>query len=154
MKIKKFRPDAILPSYANSTDSGMDLVSVEDVTIDPGKSAIVPTGISIELPEPDEILTTERKKLQLCYEAQVRSRSGLAAKSQIAVLNSPGTIDEGYRGEIKVILINLSSVPFEVKKGMRIAQMVISTLVRVSLEEVSDLSETERGFNGFGSTGI
>jgi dUTP pyrophosphatase len=154
MKIKRLHPDAILPTYANPTDSGMDLVAIDELTIEPGKSAIVPTGISIELPQPDVLRTVLNGTVQLCYEAQIRSRSGLAAKNQIAVLNSPGTIDEGYRGEIKVILINHSFVPFEVKKGMRIAQMIISTLVRVSLEEVSDLSETKRGANGFGSTGI
>ena len=130
-----------LPSYATVSSAGMDLKAVltSQVTLKPLERKVVGTGIKIALPEG--------------YEAQVRPRSGLAAKKGITVLNSPGTIDADYRGEIKVILINLGQETFKVEKGLRIAQMVVCPVVQAQLKEVDDLSETERGKGGFGSTG-
>ena len=110
-----------------------------NINIDPGKTAIIPTGFSLSIPKG--------------FEVQIRPRSGLAAKKKISVLNTPGTIDADYRGEIKVILINLGHEPFRVEKGLRIAQMVVCPIVQAQLKEVDDLSETERGKGGFGSTG-
>lgn len=129
------------PSYATELSAGMDLkASIEaPVTIGPLERALIPTGISIALPEGTE--------------AQVRPRSGLAAKHGITVLNAPGTIDADYRGEIKVILVNLSNDPFVINPGERIAQMVVARYEKVVWEEVEALDDTERGEGGFGSTG-
>ncbi len=139
MKVKRLREGGKLPSYAHPGDAGMDLYSSEEAEIAPGESRLVKTGISIELPEGTE--------------AQVRPRSGLALKSRVTVLNTPGTIDEGYRGEVGVILINHGKALFKVTEGMRIAQMVVKPVTRVTVEEVSELSDTSRGEGGFGSTG-
>ena len=130
------------PSYATPLSAGMDLKAdlESPVTIGPLERAMVPTGIYIALPEG--------------YEAQVRPRSGLAAKKGITVLNTPGTIDADYRGEVRVILVNLSNEPFVIEPGERIAQMVVARHERVEWEEVSVLSETQRGEGGFGSTGV
>ena len=130
-----------LPAYATELSAGMDLrASLEaPVTLGPLERALVPTGLYIALPPG--------------FEAQVRPRSGLAAKHGITVLNTPGTIDADYRGEIKVILVNLSSTPFEILPGERIAQMVVARHERVEWEETDTLGETERGAGGFGSTG-
>lgn len=141
LKIHLLYPDAQVPSYAHDADSGMDLVAYEALVIPAAEWRLVGTGIAIELPH----LT----------EAQVRPRSGLAAKHGITVLNSPGTIDEGYRGEIKVILMNHSQQDFSVRKGMKIAQMVIAPVLRPAVEiGEDDMSETTRGAKGFGSTGV
>jgi dUTP pyrophosphatase len=142
MKLKVYRlsPDAKIPQYSHPDDSGMDLIALQDIELFPGESRLVPTGIAIELPPQTE--------------AQVRPRSGLALKHQITVLNTPGTIDEGYRGEIGVILINHGKNSFQVTAGMRIAQLVIAPVLRVEIEEVGDLSTTQRGSDGFGSTGL
>ena len=139
LKIKKLSEDAIIPSYAKPGDAGMDLYSIEDAEISPGRRQIIKTGIAIELPEN--------------MEAQIRPRSGLAVKSGLTVLNSPGTIDTGFRGEIGVIIVNLGEKKVFISKGDRIAQMVINKFERMKIEEVEDISETERGKNGFGSTG-
>lgn len=139
LKIKRLSPHAILPSYAHPGDAGLDLYAVAAVAIAPQKTALVPTGIAIELPPNTE--------------AQVRPRSGLALRHAITVLNSPGTVDQGYRGEIKVILINHGPEPFEVTPGMRIAQMVISPVIDVEIEETDDLGKTVRSEGGFGSSG-
>lgn len=130
-----------LPTYATEQSAGMDLTAAleEDVEIDSGERMLIPTGLSIALPEG--------------YEAQVRPRSGLALKHGITVLNSPGTIDADYRGEIGVILANLGQEPFTVKRGMRIAQMVIAQHAHVTWEVTEELNETTRGSDGFGSTG-
>jgi dUTP pyrophosphatase len=130
-----------LPAYATPGAAGMDLVAATDadMIIEVGKRALVPTGLSIALPEG--------------YEAQIRARSGLAAKNGLCVLNGPGTIDADYRGEIKVILANLGDQPFTVTRGMRIAQMVIAPHTRAEWQEVSELPSSERGAGGFGSTG-
>ena len=139
LKVQRMRDDAILPRYAHPGDAGLDMFACEPASIGPGESGVVRTGISIELPPGTE--------------AQVRPRSGLALKNRVTVLNSPGTIDEGYRGEVGVILINHGKHPFFVAHGMKIAQMVISPVARVEVEEVEQLSDTRRGGGGFGSTG-
>ncbi|NOY49501.1 MAG: dUTP diphosphatase [Chlorobi bacterium] len=130
-----------LPKYETEASAGMDLRAElnESIVLKPLQRTLVPTGLFIELP--------------VGYEAQVRPRSGLAFKHGLTVLNTPGTIDADYRGEIKVILVNLSSTDFEIKDGERIAQMIISAHVRANLEEVEVLSETDRGAGGFGHTG-
>ena len=140
--IKRLSKDVNLPKYETSGSSGMDLsANIEGkIEIKPGDTAVIPTGISISIPDGLEI--------------QIRPRSGLAAKSKISVLNTPGTIDADYRGEIKVILINLGKESFIIEKGLRIAQMVICPMVQAKLVEVDDLNQTKRGKGGFGSTGI
>lgn len=140
LKIKLINEKAVLPCCAHPGDAGLDLFSVERKTLQPGESALIGTGIIIQLP-PDT-------------EAQVRPRSGLALNHQVTVLNSPGTIDYGYRGEVKVILINHGRAPFEVEEGMKIAQLVIQPVLTVEVSVVDELSETRRGEGGFGSTGI
>ena len=139
--IKRLSKEVSLPKYETSGSSGMDLAAYIDsnININPGQTAIIPTGLALSIPKG--------------FEVQIRPRSGLAAKQKISVLNTPGTIDADYRGEIKVILINLGHEPFEVEKGLRIAQMVVCPIVQAQLKEVDDLSETERGKGGFGSTG-
>jgi dUTP pyrophosphatase len=132
-----------LPAYETADAAGMDLrAAVPDdqpMTLKPGERAMVPTGLTIALPAG--------------HEAQVRPRSGLAAKHGVTCLNSPGTIDADYRGEVKVILINLGQEPFVIKRGERIAQMVIAPVTRAELSVVAELDETKRGVGGFGSTG-
>lgn len=132
-----------LPAYETADAAGMDLrAAVEDsapITLAPGHRAMIPTGLTIALPPG--------------HEAQVRPRSGLAAKHGITCLNSPGTIDADYRGEVKVILINLGQEPFVIKRGERIAQMVIAPVTRAELNIVAELDDTKRGAGGFGSTG-
>ncbi len=137
--IKLVHEDAKLPYRANEGDAGLDLFSIEEKIIQPGEATLVGTGLQIELPKGTE--------------AQIRPRSGLALKHSITVLNSPGTIDEGYRGEIKVILINHGNEPFKVEKDMRIAQMVVASVLKVELVEADVLSETDRAAGGFGSSG-
>ena len=139
--VKKFDKDIKLPVYKTSGSSGMDLVAYikSKINIKPGKTAIVPTGIAVAIPRN--------------YEIQIRPRSGLAAKKGISVLNTPGTVDSDYRGEIKIILINLSKKKFIVKSGDRIAQMVLCPVVMGELKEVKILPRTVRGKRGFGSTG-
>ena len=139
--IKRLSKEVPLPKYETSGSSGMDLAANinANIEISPGKTAIVPTGLALSIPKG--------------FEVQIRPRSGLAANQKISVLNTPGTIDADYRGEIKVILINLGQESFKVEKGLRIAQMVVCPVVQAQLKEVDDLSETERGKGGFGSTG-
>ncbi|NEZ46697.1 dUTP diphosphatase [Clostridium niameyense] len=139
LRIKKMSEDAIIPKYAHKSDAGMDLYSIEDKIILPGESELIHTGIAIQLPKDTE--------------AQIRPRSGLALKHSITVLNTPGTIDEGYRGEICIILINHSKKEFKVEKAMRIAQMVIKPVLKVNVIESMDLTNSDRGEGGFGSTG-
>ena len=132
-----------MPAYQSEHAAGLDLLAAvgwdTPVTLLPGSRSLVPTGLAIELPAG--------------YEAQVRPRSGLALKSGVTVLNSPGTIDADYRGEVGVILANLGGAPFEIRRGERIAQLVVAPVVRVELVEVEALADTERGAGGFGSTG-
>lgn len=131
-----------LPEYSTKDSAGMDVRAMldEPVTLRPLERALIPTGLHIQLPEG--------------YECQIRPRSGLALKKGITVLNTPGTIDADYRGEIKIILINLSSEPFTIENGERICQMVIKEYVKAILTQVDDLDDTERGAGGFGHTGV
>ncbi len=140
--IKRLSENIPLPKYETSGSSGLDLAANIDraIEIKPGKSEIISTGLMVAIPKN--------------FEIQIRPRSGLAAKDQITVLNTPGTIDADYRGELKVILINLSDKTFIVKKGLRIAQMVLCPIIKAKLKEVNTLDDTERGSGGFGSTGI
>ena len=139
--VKKFDKNIKLPTYKTSGSSGMDLMAYvkNKITINPGKTAIIPTGIAVAIPKN--------------YEIQIRPRSGLAAKKGISVLNTPGTVDADYRGEIKIILINLSKKLFVVKSGDRIAQMILCPITKAKLKEVKKLPRTIRGKGGFGSTG-
>ncbi len=139
--IKRLSKDVSLPKYETTGSSGMDLAAniTAKIKIGPGETVIIPTGIALSIPKG--------------FEVQIRPRSGIAAKNSISVLNTPGTIDADYRGEIKVILINLSKNFFEVENGNRIAQMVVCPVVKAQLEEVNSLSDTDRGAGGFGSTG-
>tara|TARA_A100001015_G_scaffold242034_1_gene276438 strand:+ start:2532 stop:2972 length:441 start_codon:yes stop_codon:yes gene_type:complete len=139
--IKRLSKEVPLPKYETNGSSGMDLAANvnTNIDIDPGETAIIPTGLALSIPKG--------------FEVQIRPRSGLAAKQKISVLNTPGTIDADYRGEIKVILINLGQQSFKVEKGLRIAQMVVCPVMQAQLKEVDNLNETERGEGGFGSTG-
>ena len=140
IKVKKLLPEARMPTQAYEGDAGWDLYSTESFLLMPSLRRVVSTGISIEIPKG--------------YEVQIRPRSGLAIKHGITVLNSPGTIDSGYRGELGVILINHSSCQYHVQQGMKIAQMVIKEIHKVTLEEVKTLSSSEREDKGFASSGI
>ena len=133
--------DIPLPAYASDGAAGLDLCAANDapIQLDPGDRVLVPTGFSIRLPA--------------LYEAQIRPRSGLAAKYGVTVANAPGTIDSDYRGEIKIILINLGTDAFMIERGMRIAQMVIAPVIRCQITEIDSLDSTARGTGGFGSTG-
>ena len=139
--VKKFDKNIKLPTYKTSGSSGLDLAAhiKKKITINPGKIAMVSTGIAVAIPKN--------------YEIQIRPRSGLAAKKSISVLNTPGTIDADYRGEIKVILINLSNKIFKIRSGDRIAQMILSPVVKGKFVQVKSLPKTIRGKKGFGSTG-
>ena len=140
--IKRLSKKIALPKYSTEGSSGLDLAANidEQIEIPPGKTKIIPTGLAVAIPKN--------------FEIQIRPRSGLAAKNQISVLNTPGTVDADYRGELKVILINLSDKVFVVEKGLRIAQMVLCPVVKAKFKEVEELENTKRGSGGFGSTGI
>ena len=150
--VKKLHPDAVLPSYQSDGAAGMDLCPIEDCRILPrgrhvfdgivyyGAPRLIGTGIAVAIPPG--------------FEGQIRPRSGLAVKHGVTVLNSPGTIDSDYRGEVKVLLINLGSEPFVIKRGDRIAQIVFAPVARAGLQQVDDLDATARGAAGFGSTGV
>ena len=140
VKFRRIDPAATLPSYAHPGDAGMDIRSIEDLVIDPGARKLVHTGLVMMLPPG--------------YEAQVRPRSGLALRNGVTVLNTPGTIDEGYRGEVGVVLANFGSEPFRVEKGSKIAQIVVAPCTRAEIEETVEIDSTERGEGGFGSTGV
>ena len=141
IQIKRLSNSVSIPKYETPGSSGMDIAAhiENNIKIHPGDKALISTGFSLSIP--------------IGYEVQIRPRSGLAAKKNITVLNTPGTIDADYRGEIKVILINLGKEKFVIENGDRIAQMVVCPVVQVNLEEVKELSGTERGIAGFGSTG-
>ena len=138
--MKKLKPNAIIPSYAYPGDAGMDLFSTDNYLIKPSKRLLISTGIAVEIPEG--------------YELQIRPRSGLALKKGISIVNTPGTLDSGYRGEIGVILINHGEEDFGINEGDKIAQAVLNKIEIAEVEEVEELSETRRGSGGFGSTGI
>ena len=139
--IKRLSDKVVMPKYETEGSSGLDLAAHinESVEIKPGSTAIIPTGLAVSIPKN--------------FEIQIRPRSGLAAKNQISVLNTPGTIDADYRGELKVILINLGAKSFLVENGARIAQMVLCPIIKANLKEVKTLDDTKRGSCGFGSTG-
>ena len=140
LRFRRVHPDAVLPSYAHPSDAGMDVRSVDELTLAPGRRALVHTGLVMLLPPG--------------YEAQVRPRSGLALKSGVTVLNTPGTIDSGYRGEVGVILANFGETDFRVKPGDKIAQIVVAPVAQAEIVETEDVDETDRGAGGFGSTGV
>ena len=139
--IKKLSPSVQLPSYKTNGASGMDLMAFikEPINLEPGKSCLVPTGLSVAFPKE--------------YEIQIRPRSGLAAKNNISVLNTPGTIDSDYRGELKIILFNHSNKNFVINNNDRVAQMILTPIIKMELEETNELPESIRGDGGFGSTG-
>ena len=139
--VKKLKASVKLPSYKTNGASGMDLMAHMDnsIVLKPGESCLVPTGLSVAFPEE--------------YEIQIRPRSGLAAKNNISVLNTPGTIDSDYRGEIKVILFNHGNKDFKINNNDRIAQMILTPVIKMDLEETNELPESIRGAGGFGSTG-
>ncbi len=141
VQIKKLNQSANLPSYKTKGASGMDLMALikEPINIKPKTSSVIPTGLSVAFSED--------------YEIQIRPRSGLAAKNNISVLNTPGTIDSDYRGEIKIILFNHGANDFIVNNGDRVAQIILTPILKMELEETNDLPETIRGEGGFGSTG-
>ena len=141
IQIKRFSKKVLIPKYETAGSSGMDIAAFveNDIVIQPGEKALIPTGFTLAIPKG--------------YEVQIRPRSGLAAKKSISVLNTPGTIDSDYRGEIIVILMNFGKEKFIVENGLRIAQMVVCPIEQVTLHEVKDLTETKRGKGGFGSTG-
>jgi dUTP pyrophosphatase len=137
--VRRLREDAVLPSQAYEGDAGLDLVACESLTLEPGERGIVPIGIAVEIPDG--------------YAGFVQPRSGLAAEHGIGVVNSPGLVDSGYRGELRVVLLNTDrEAPFEVRPGMRIAQLVVAPVASVRLVEVDELATSERGPRGFGSS--
>ena len=140
LRFKRIHPEAVLPAYAHASDAGMDVRSVADLVIPAGGRALVPTGLVAIIPP--------------MYEIQVRPRSGLALKHGVTVLNTPGTIDSGYRGEIGVILANFGDKDFPVAKGDKVAQLVFAPVVQPEIEETDTIDETDRGAGGFGSTGV
>ena len=139
LRVKRLTEGAVLPRFAHPHDAGLDLHAAVDTVVEPGRAILVSTGIAVELPPGTE--------------AQVRPRSGLAVKHSVTVLNAPGTIDEGYRGEIGVVLVNHGHAAFHVERGMRIAQLVVQRRLSIDVVEVDGLTDTERGDGGFGSTG-
>ena len=139
IKIKKIKDNAIIPEYAHDGDAGVDLYSTEDYLLKPGERVLVSTGIKIAIPKG--------------YEAQVRPKSGLAIKNGLSVVNTPGTIDSPYRGEVQIIAINLGKENIKIEKQTKVAQMVINKIEEAEFEEVDELDNTTRGEGGFGSTG-
>ncbi|MEM7064455.1 MAG: dUTP diphosphatase [Cyanobacteria bacterium P01_B01_bin.77] len=139
VKFKKLAPTAVIPRYAHPGDAGADLAAIGAHTLEPLQRLAIPTGLAAEIP--------------LGYEMQVRPKSSLALHHGITLLNTPGTVDAGYRGEIKVILINLGQAAFDISPGQRIAQIVIAPVIQAEFVEIESLSESQRGDDGFGSTG-
>ena len=139
IKFQKLTPDAVIPSYAHPGDAGADLVAIESYMLEPGQRLAIPTGLAAEIPQG--------------YEMQVRPKSSLALNYGVTVLNTPGTVDAGYRGEIKVILINFGQSVFAINPGQRIAQIVIAPVLQAKFVVTESLNESQRGAGGFGSTG-
>jgi dUTP pyrophosphatase len=140
IKVKKAREDAILPSYAHDGDAGMDIFSCEEVLIKAGETKLISTGLAFEIP--------------YGFEMQIRPKSGLALNNGLTVLNSPGTLDAGYRGELKILLFNTGKNDYNVKKAQKICQGIVSKIEIVEIQEEKSLSQSERGEKGFGSTGL
>jgi dUTP pyrophosphatase len=139
LEVKRLRPDAALPRYMSDAAAGLDLAAVDAVELEPGERAAVPTGLAVAIPDG--------------FEGQVRPRSGLALEHGVTVANAPGTIDADYRGEVKVLLVNLGATAVRLPAGQRIAQLVIAPVARAEMVEVAELPATRRGGGGFGSTG-
>ena len=139
IKIQRVRPHAIVPDYAHPGDAGVDLYAADKHTLQPGQRVLAPTGIAMAIPDG--------------LEGQVRPKSGLALRHGLSIVNTPGTVDSGYRGEIGVILVNYGQEPVEIHRGQKIAQMVFAPIVRARLDVVDSLDQTVRGAGGFGSTG-
>lgn len=139
LQVRRLRPDVPLPRYAQAHDAGMDLASAEDLVLQPGSRSAVSTGLAIAIPRG--------------WVGLIHPRSGLALRSGVTVANAPGTIDAGYRGELKVILVNLGGEPVEIARGDRIAQLLLQEVGEAEIVEVDELDETARGEGGFGSTG-
>jgi len=139
LPVKRLHPDAVLPAYKHPGDAGMDLSALQPVTVEPGAIVAVPTGLAFAIPDG--------------YVGLVHPRSGLASRG-LTVANAPGTIDAGYRGEVKVLLVNLGSTPIALNQGDRIAQLVIQQVAHLRLVESANLDDTQRGSGGFGSTGL
>ncbi|NUN65417.1 dUTP diphosphatase [Pseudanabaena biceps] len=139
IKFQKLHPDAQIPSYAHDGDAGADVYTVIEVTLQPLQRAAIPTGLAVDIP--------------IGYEIQVRPKSGLALKHGVTVLNSPGTVDAGYRGEIQIIMINLGNEVYRFEKGQKIAQLVLKPVTKANYIE-GDLGTSDRGTGGFGSTGV
>jgi len=140
IKIKKINPEAIIPHYAHDGDAGMDVYSCEDVLINPDERKLISTGLTFEIPRG--------------FEIQIRPKSGLALNNGITILNTPGTLDSGYRGELKVILFNTSKNIYNVKKSEKIAQIILARYEEAEIEETTALTPTRRAEGGFGSTGL
>jgi len=140
IKIKKINPEAIIPHYAHEGDAGMDVYSCEDSILNPDERRLISTGLSFEIPRG--------------FEIQIRPKSGLALNNGITILNTPGTLDSGYRGELKVILFNTSKNLYNVKKGEKIAQIILARYEEAEIEETNELTQTKRADGGFGSTGL
>lgn len=140
IKIQKIKDNAIIPKYAHEGDAGVDLYSTEEYLIKPGERVLVSTGIKMAIPKG--------------HEAQIRPKSGLALKHGLSIVNTPGTIDSGYRGEVGIIIINLGKEEYKIEKGKKVAQMVINQVEEATFEEVKELDETTRNEGGFGSTGL
>lgn len=140
IRVKRVDTQAIIPKYQTAHSAGFDLHSIDDMTIEPKSRAIIGTGLAFAI--------------EHGYELQVRPRSGLALKHGVTVLNTPGTIDSDYRGEIKIVLINLGEEKFVIKKGDRVAQAIVKEVIQAAFSEVSELDTTARGEGGFGSTGV
>ena len=160
LQYKKFHPDAIVPTRAYSSDSGLDLYSIpgtNPIILQPLERAVVDTGIGFKLPKSSYFMSNNPDDdcIEIMYEGQVRPKSGRSAKEGLAVLNSPGTVDNSYIDSVKVILVNLSSGIVAIHPGQKIAQFVVCPIIiPILLTEVDDLAQTDRGINGFGSTGI
>lgn len=141
LRVRKLHQDAIIPSYAHEGDAGLDLHSIEDVTLKPGERAAIATGLALEIP--------------VGFAGFVHARSGRALREGLAVVNAPGVVDSGYRGEVKVLAVNLDpDSPIHISKGERVAQLVIQKVEHVQVESADTLEETARGDGGFGSTGV
>jgi len=140
IKVQKIKDNAVIPDYAHTGDAGVDLYSTEDYLLKPGGRVLVSTGIKVAIPKG--------------YEAQIRPKSGLALKHGLSIVNTPGTIDSGYRGEIQIIIINLGQENYKIEAGKKVAQMVIKKVEEAVFEEADSLDETSRNEGGFGSTGL
>jgi len=140
IKIKKLHPNAIMPHYAHEGDAGMDVYSTKDVILLPSQRRLIPTGLSFQIPKG--------------FEIQIRPKSGLALKHGLTIVNTPGTLDSGYRGELGIILLNTGEAPYEIKKAEKVAQIILARYEEAEIQEVHELGDSSRGISGYGSTGL